>query len=221
MIFCVATIATLLMAGSGKAQPSATNEAQPPGTSETQPRATGEIVAAVWKTQQVTFGYRGYSTIYSCDGLSNKVHAILRSAGARDTLAIRTWGCNEESGVARLTIMFESPVEATAQNLRELTGSDARKELIARVRGEQSPTLANIRTIPAVWKTVAFARDPQLGLAPGDCELVRQLRREILPMLSVRILQERLNCSIAFGNITRPRLTIAALVAVSDADGNE
>ena len=210
IMFCAPIIATLLMAVNVQAQPPSISEAQPP--------VAGEIVAAAWKIQEVIFGYRGYSTIYSCAGLSNKVRAILRSVGARDTLTVRASGCNEGSGVARLQILFESPVEATAQNLRELTGSNARKELIARVRGERLPALTGIETIPAVWKTVAFARDRALDLAPGDCELVRQVRREILPMLSVRVLKERLNCSIAFGNIARPQLTIAALVAVSDPD---
>ena len=45
-----------------------------------------------------------------------------------------------------------------------------------------------------------------MKLAPGDCELVLQLRRHILPRMSVQIVSDHVRCS-AFGNIGKPQLT--------------
>jgi hypothetical protein len=42
---------------------------------------------------------------------------------------------------------------------------------------------------------------------------VKQLRRDVFPRMSIRIVREDLRCSVAFGNIGRPQLSVAALVA--------
>lgn len=174
-----------------------------------------DSIEAVWKTQHMNFEYRGYSTVYTCGGLRSTLRTILTSVGARDGIRLRSYGCDDQAGVARFQITLESPVAATEENIRELTTYSSEEELIARARGEHLASAQDLPRFPAVWKTVSFARDPKLRLAPGDCELVRQLRREILPRLSVQIVSDNLRCS-AFGNISRPRLTVSALVAASD-----
>jgi hypothetical protein len=50
-----------------------------------------------------------------------------------------------------------------------------------------------------------------LGLDPADCELVQQLRQQILTRMSIQVLRTR-RCS-AFNDLSRPEMTVSALVA--------
>ena len=179
--------------------------------------AEGERVEAVWKPQQVNFEYRGYSTAYSCRSLEDKLELILRSVGAREDVQLRSYVCDEQIGIARFQIALQSPVVASEENLREVTAQDSRDELIARVNGEKLRSAADVPRFTAVWKTVSFARDRRMRLERGDCELVQQLRRQILPRMSVHIVKDNVRCSSSMGNIGPPRLTVSALVPADEA----
>lgn len=179
--------------------------------------AAGESVEAVWKPQQVNFEYRGYSTTYSCRSLEDKLETILRTVGAREDVQLRSYACDERVGIARFQILLQSPVVASEDNLRELTTHDTKDELIARVNGEKLPSAADLPRFTAVWKTVSFARDRRMRLERGDCELVQQLRRQVLPRMSVHIVKDNVRCASGFGNIGPPRLTVSALVPADAA----
>jgi hypothetical protein len=179
--------------------------------------ADDDTVEAVWKAQQVNFEYRGYSTIYSCQSLEDKLQVILRSVGAREDLQLRSYACNEEIGVARFQVSLQSPVVASEANIREITTHDAKDELVARVNGEKLAAPEDLPRFAAVWKTVSFARDRDMRLERGDCELVKQLRREILPRLSVQVVKDNVRCSSSLGNAGRPRLIVSALVPAERA----
>jgi len=169
-------------------------------------------VDAVWKPQRLAFEYRGYSTLYDCRSLERKLHDILLSIGAREDLRVSGYACNDQISAASFEVVFHSPVEATPENVHALTTYDSQDQLIARTRGETLTSAEDLLRFPAVWKTVSFARDRDLRLQPGDCELMQQVRRQILARMSVRIVSDRIQCSSAFGNIGPPRLTVSALV---------
>jgi hypothetical protein len=177
-----------------------------------------QIVEAVWKVQSLSFAYSGYATVYSCDALLAKVRDILQSLGARDTLRIRSLGCTDMVTHGRMEITLESPVEATPENIEAITTYDARQELIARVRNEQLAVAEDVQRFAATWKTISMTRDRSLKLGPSDCELVEQLRRDVLPHMSIRVEYERLRCSPVFGNIGQPQLRVAALVALAEPE---
>jgi hypothetical protein len=179
-----------------------------------QSAADESVVEAVWKAQRVNFVYRGYSTLYSCRSLQQKLEKILRTVGARGRIELRTYSCDDELAVAHFQIALTSPVEATPENVEQLTTYDARDELLARVRGERLARAEDLQRFPAVWKTISFARSREMKLAPGDCELVQQLRRHILPRMAVQIVSDQVRCS-QFGNIGKPQLTVSALVPVA------
>jgi len=183
------------------------------GVANAQSAADEAVVEAVWKPQRMNFVYRGYSTLYSCRGLQDKLQKILTTVGARGRIELRTYSCDDELAIARFQIALTSPVEATPENLEQLTTYDSRDELVARVRGERLASAEDLPRFPAVWKTISFARSRQMKLAPGDCELVLQLRRHILPRLAVQIVKDQVRCS-EFGNIGKPQLTVSALVPV-------
>ena len=170
-------------------------------------------VAAVWKAQQLDFEYRGYNTTYSCRSLEDKLEIILRTVGAHENVRLQSYICDERLSIARFQITMQSPVIASEENIREITTHDSKDELGARVKGEQLPGAADVERFPAVWKQVSFARDRTMRLERGDCELVQQLRKQILPRMSVQIVKDNTkSCSSAFGNISTPRLTVSALV---------
>lgn len=173
---------------------------------------SGQEVTAVWRAQQVNFEYRAYSTMYSCRSLEDKLEIILRTVGARENVRLQSYVCDEQLGIARFQIAMQSPVIASEANIREITTHDSKDELVARVNGEQLAGAADLERFPAVWKKVSFARDPDMRLERGDCELVEQLRRQILPRMSVQIVKDNIRCSSAFGNISSPRLIVSALV---------
>lgn len=185
------------------------------GLANAQSPVDQSVIEAVWKPQQVNFVYRGYSTLYSCGGLQQKLEKILTTVGARGGIELRAYSCDNELAIARFQILLTSPVEATPENVEQLTSYDAQDQLVARVRGEQLPSAQDLPRFPAVWKTISFARSHEMRLAPGDCELVLQLRRHILPRMSVQIVRDQVRCS-PFGNIGRPQLTVSALVPVEN-----
>lgn len=125
--------------------------------------------------------------------------------------------CRDFDGLAELEVLMESPVIATAENIRDITSYDSEDELIARVRGMPLPSPEDLERFPAVWQPISFrgAGSGKLYLADRDCALVQQLRRQILPNMSVQVIKdvERLDCSYAAS-----RLKVLALVA---ARGNE
>jgi hypothetical protein len=176
-----------------------------------------QVVEAVWKAQTLHFVYQGYATLYSCGALRAKLQQILEGLGARDTLKISMWGCSDLGGSGRIQIDMESPVEATPENIRALTTYDSQDVLIARVREERLAAAEDVQRFPATWKTISFTRNRAMKLGPADCELVEQLRRSVLPAMSIRIDYERLHCSVAFGNVGQPQLRVTALVPVQES----
>lgn len=178
--------------------------------------AAPDYTPAIWKAQSVEFAYRGTATAYSCSTLQQRLEAILRSVGARDTLSVVMHRCTDQSD-AYVQINLQSPVPATDEHVAAATRHDSRDALVARVRAESLVTAESIERFPAEWRTISMSRDKELRLDAGDCELVKQLRREVFPRMSIRIVHDNLRCSVAFPNLGQPQLSVAALVAAPTA----
>ena len=182
------------------------------------PADSNQPIEAVWKVQSLDFSYSGLSTAYSCGSLRKRVRSILMRMGAHESIEVRTTACYDLSDIGKVQITMATPVEATPENVQALTQYSSTDQLVARVRGETLGSAADIERFPATWETISLARDKKLKLAPGDCELVQQLQREVLSRMSVRIVDDNVHCSRVFGSYTRPALTVAALVAAPQAD---
>ena len=140
----------------------------------------------------------------------------MRTVGAREDVQLRSYACDEQIGIARFQISLQSPVVASEENVREMTTHDAKDELVARVNGEKLPSAADLPRFTAVWKTVSFARDRRMRLERGDCELVQQLRRQILPRMSVQ--SSRTTCAVRRAWETRAAtVDVSALVPATAA----
>jgi hypothetical protein len=176
--------------------------------------AEAPVVSAVWHTQEIEFQFADAATTYSCDGLRDVVRRILLRLGAREDLRVTVLDCEIAHLPARVQITLRSALPADDPVfLQQLTTYDARRQLIARVRGETLPTASDLERIPAVWQRISLVSDRKLRLLPGDCGLVRQIQRAVLPHLGVQVVRDQLNCLSEFGNIVRPRLTVDALIA--------
>ena len=87
------------------------------GVANAQSPADQTVVEAVWKPQRMNFVYRGYSTLYSCRGLQQKLEKILTTVGARGGIELRAYSCDDALATARFQIALTSPVEATPENV--------------------------------------------------------------------------------------------------------
>lgn len=140
----------------------------------------GNAFQAVWKEQHLEFSYMGRTARYSCQGLREKMRSLLLDLGARRDLDVALVGCDETAPLRRgyigprLSLTFSSPAlpDASAKPLHpgDLTVVDARYE-------------------PFTLTSDAF-RD----FGVGDCELVEEFAREILPRLSARNVKQDITC---------------------------
>lgn len=175
------------------------------------------VTEAVWKKQDVVFVYQSDTTYYNCAALQDKLRLILMHIGARRDVIVQPHACVDEAGMVSFKMTLHSPVPATQENVKALTTYDSQAVLTARVRGEQLLTAEELPRFAAEWRTVSFARNRKLRLDAGDCDLVQQLRRQVLPKLSVNVTHE-VRCSIMSRNLGPPRLTVSALVALPSPD---
>jgi hypothetical protein len=171
----------------------------------------GDAVVAIWRMHQVEFVYHSASVYYACDALQEKIGDILRAVGAHQRIAVEV-ACGAGDlvnfTVARVTLAM--PVEATPAAVQAATTFSSREQLIARVRNLHPPTPADIERFPAQWRAVTLSHGGGLRLQSGDCELLSALRRQVFPLLSIRIAERPRRCSPKA--TVRPRLEVIALM---------
>jgi hypothetical protein len=136
-------------------------------------------LAAVWREQHLYFFYMGRTSRYSCDGLRDKVRAMLLDLGARRDVKIAAIGCEDSGRMRRsaapsLNITFSAPAlpDPSVKPLHEgdLSATDAR------------------------FESFTIASDAFRNLGFGDCELVEEFTHQILPKLVTRALKRDITC---------------------------
>jgi hypothetical protein len=115
-------------------------------------------VEAVWKAQSIVFEYHSEGRTYRCDILEYKIKMILQRLGARERLELRRHACRDLAGWARFEVVMESPVEATEENVHEITRYDSKDELIARAHGGIAPQLDNLDTTRSASASASASR---------------------------------------------------------------
>jgi hypothetical protein len=142
----------------------------------------GNPLPAVWKEQRVDFSYMGRTARYSCEGLRDKMRSLLLDLGARRDLQVSVLACNESESEPlsrgyigpRLSIVFSSPVPPAA----------AAQPLHA---GDLSP-------VDAHYESFTITSDAFRNYGVGDCELVQEFARQILPKLATRDVKQDITC---------------------------
>jgi hypothetical protein len=177
-----------------------------------------DVTAAVWKSHAMHFNYVGRTTAYSCDTLISKVARVLAVTGVRD-MRIDAKTCIFGGGqgqplvqLASMQLDFRSPTLATAAAKAEIAEGAARRELLQRLGVSAPPS----EEFPAVWKQVNLGADRRLQLDAGDCELLRQLTRQVLSEMAVEIVSRNPSCSLSPQRHSKARLKIRALTPADD-----
>ena len=177
-----------------------------------------EPVQAIWKNQEFAFYFQSQTTFYSCSSLEAKLERILKVLGVpKPYVKVRSVDC--QSGPVRMPRVFvkiTAPVEATPEAIADRDKGKSKRELAARVRGEKEDPEA-LAPFPAQWKVVSLSRGAA-DLEPGDCELIDELRRKVLPKLAIRVVKDSTHCTPQQLTLGQPQLEVQALVALPKPD---
>ena len=211
-VFAVACVVCLCASHHGRAAP-----------------ASEATVPAIWRIQSIPFEFNSDSISYTCESFRDKVASILVSVGVHPSLIVKARcvplgpASPSRASDAKLggslssrviaTLALASPVIANEENIKEATTFSEERRLIARINQEQLPTPEDIPMFAAVWASIAIDGSPDAWLDPRDCELLRQLSRQVFPKIGVEVTQRRLVCSPSM--ISKPELKVRALVPAS------
>jgi hypothetical protein len=188
-------------------------------TAAEEARATpADPVQAIWKHQEISFYFQSFTTFYSCSGLEGKLERIMRELGVHARVRVRSADC--PASVARMPrVMMQviGPVEATPEALAERDKNKSVRELVERVRGKSNHPLDSLDQFPAQWRRVSLTRG-RLDLQPGDCELIDEVKKKVLPRLAVRIVNDDVRCTPNQLALGQPRLEVDALTELPKPD---
>lgn len=192
--------------------------AVPPAARSAEPAAEPPpTVSAVTRTQEIDFYFQSFTTFYSCRSLEDRVRQLLLELGVDKSTKVKVSSCfgNEIARFPHVRMQVSSPVEATPEVLAEFEKTRSTRELAARVRGERPVEVTE--QYPAYWKPVSLSRG-SLRLESGDCELIDQLKRKVLPKLAVRVVKDDVSCIPNQVSLGQPRLEVEALTRVPPPD---
>ena len=183
----------------------------------------GQEVEAIWKPQEFTFDYQSFNSFYSCESLESKLEQILAQVGAEAKVRVRSPDCGRGPvRLPRATIQLISPVPATPDAIADLKKNQSERELVARVTGKSAELKEMEKPFPAEWKRVTIGKGRRApNIERGDCELVDQIRRRILPKLAVRVVEENTPCAPNSPSMMRPTLVVEALTAMPKPDDTD
>ncbi len=141
----------------------------------------GNSIPAVWKKQHVEFFYMGRTSRYTCDGLRDKMHAILLDMGARRDLRITSIGCGESG----LRLRFSGP----GPSLDIVFSSPTLPEATVKPRHP-----GDLAAVDARFEAFTITSDAFRNMEIGDCELVEEFSHQILPKLATRDVKQNVDC---------------------------
>ena len=132
-------------------------------------------VEAKWVPHKVQFIYMGFTSVYSCDGLVDQMKEILQQLGAREDLEVKPYTCVRSSAPELM-----AGVRANFSVLQPATSDDH--------ANADSPVVA------AHWDLVTLDADSPRHAGSGDCELLEQVKKELLPLFATRNLKFNSSC---------------------------
>jgi hypothetical protein len=139
------------------------------------PAAASAPTWAVWTPKELRFVYMGFTSHYSCDGLRDKMRAILLQLGARPDFDIRAVPCSGDFG-------RPSEFPGVTVKMNVLTPWDSTRANAA------------VTPVPAHWKLVELSTDRDPLREAGDCELIEQVKPRVLPLFSTRNIDYHSTC---------------------------
>lgn len=122
---------------------------------------------AVWTPKEVQFTYMGFTTTYSCDGLRDQIREMLLQLGARkDDLKV-----------------YETPCSGPPDRPNPFPGVKIKMSVLTPAPSTESDVS---HMVQAQWKTVKLPYRESGINAAGQCELLEQFKKTILPLFTTR-----------------------------------
>ena len=146
--------------------------------------------SAVWAPRKLNFAYTGFSTIYSCDGLRDKMKRILVKLGAGPGLSVRAFGCTRLGGRPDQLASVEIKM-----NVLQPVGNQDHQAVAAR------------------WKRVDLLANRDPVDAAADCELIEQIKEKVLPLFTTRNVDYGATCEVHKLLVGATRLKAEVLIA--------
>ncbi|MGE0114033.1 MAG: hypothetical protein AB7T07_03990 [Steroidobacteraceae bacterium] len=148
-------------------------------------------VAARWQSYDLRFHYFGFTTYYSCTGLEDRLKGIFKELGADKEMLVTATGCYG-SGFHDINNMLSARI---------------------RVRLPVGAGVEEQQTFPAVSKPVALRTHSFGDADAGDCELLEQVRDQLLRVVKIPVLKDELHCVPGQASTGVQTLQVKALLA--------
>jgi hypothetical protein len=171
-----------------------------------EPVTSGDYVRALSQTQAIDFRFRSDTQRYRCEEFAARIRAVLEPVTSAVHVQLECLG-SSPSGYLHARVLVTSPVVATHEAIGRAAKVTPTRRLVARVRGEPAPD-GRVEVFTAQWREVSTKRVGTAKLTPGDCELMRALRAQVLPHLAVRNLRVTSSC----GRFTQPSVRAQVLI---------
>ena|ERR1700688_2126870 len=134
--------------------------------------AAAAATVAQWQPHDLTLSYSGFTTLYTCDGIEDKVRQILLTFGARKDLKVMATGCSQgasrPSKFAWVRAEFNSLAPAT------------------------DPAAA--AAVKTAWVKVQIAPNRPTYMGTGECELMEQMKDMLQKGFQLRNVDFRTTC---------------------------
>ncbi len=143
-------------------------------------------VQGVWIKHEYLLSYAGFTSHYSCIGIEDKVRDLLLAAGARDDVKVVGSCSNPMEGPSRIT--------AARMTFYTLAPPGTEQPVPKPKKGRPATPAPPPEPGTGMWKTVEWRNKTPYWLEYGDCELVDQFDREVLPMFTTRNHQSHMTC---------------------------
>ncbi len=147
-------------------------------------------VEAQWEVYQVRFRYTGMSSHYTCQGMENTLKRLLRLIGARDDMRVEA-RCSSFSRIERfqrVNMAFALPVPRDTTDISD-------------------------EVFPAEWQEVRVSGVSSRYLDDGDCELLEEFERQVMPKLNIENTGRKIRCVPFKREFNRVNLRVKALIA--------
>jgi len=146
--------------------------APPCRAADHRPDQPADVVTGAWQHHKVNFNYMGYTSHFTCDGLEERVRAILLHLGARkDDARVVASGCPGPIGATSRTAWVNADFYTLAPV--DAGGSD---------------------TVKASWTPLEVTPKRPSFMDDGDCELIQAMKDVITQNFSLRDIEYRTDC---------------------------
>jgi hypothetical protein len=172
---------------------------------------------AVWQVQDMHLNYFGITTHYSCDGIRDRVRAVLDQLGVA-AARVTVGACTELSGPSRnpsVRIVAAYPVPATDENLKLIANDPKRGDLLASLQKKSKVAITAEPFDAERLQVVLASKSQSPSSASGDCELLEQMRDQIIKKMGGTVVKDDLRCIPHQGSAGNSRLTVEMLSAKS------